>query len=133
VSPLQKPRAVSGDAPPEPIDQADRAGDVFGALADPHRRALLQAIATRPASTATELASHLPITRQAVSKHLAALSAAGLLERSRAGREVRYRLSAEPLSEAVLWMAAVGARWDQRLAELASRFESPGAHHRQPS
>ena len=58
------------------------------------------------------------MTRQAVSKHLAALGAAGLVERRRAGREARYSLTPEPLSDAAAWMAEVGARWDDRLVEL---------------
>jgi DNA-binding transcriptional ArsR family regulator len=95
--------------------------DVFGALADPTRRQLLSTIASQPA-TATELAGGLPISRQAVVKHLGALTDAGLLERERAGREVRYRVTPEPLSDAVSWMAHVGARWDDRLAALERSF-----------
>src|SRR2546421_2741486 len=93
----------------------DRAGPVFGALADPTRRSLLAAIADQPAMTATQLASELPISRQAVIKHLTALADAGLLDRERAGREVHYRVTPAPLSEAVSWMAEVGAQWDDRL------------------
>ena len=96
----------------------DRAGAVFGALSDPTRRALLTAIAAHPAATATELASQLPISRQAVLKHLGALTDAGLLDRERAGREVRYRFTPAPLSDAVDWMASVGAEWDGRLDAL---------------
>jgi DNA-binding transcriptional ArsR family regulator len=99
----------------------DASGAVFGALADPTRRGILVAVSEHPA-TATELAGSLPISRQAVVKHLSALSAAGLVERERAGREVRYRISPEPLSEAVSWMAEVGGQWDQRLARLRQRL-----------
>ena len=95
---------------------------MFGALSDPTRRALLAAIARQPAATATELASELPISRQAVLKHLTALADAGLLHRERSGREVRYRVTPEPLSDAVSWMAAVGGQWDERLAALERRF-----------
>lgn len=100
--------------PPDP----DRAGPVFGALADPTRRALLAAIADQPAATATQLASELPISRQAVIKHLAALADAGLLDRERSGREVRYRVTPEPLTAAVSWIADVGGQWDERMARL---------------
>jgi DNA-binding transcriptional ArsR family regulator len=96
----------------------DAAGPVFDALADPMRRRLLRRIAVAPA-TATELASDLPITRQAVAKHLSSLSHAGLLRRERCGRDVRYRVTPEPLSEAMGWMAEVGGRWDERLERLA--------------
>lgn len=96
---------------------------MFGALADPTRRALLQAIAGEPQLTATQLASQFPITRQAVIKHLGALSDAGLLHRERSGREVRYRVTPEPLSEAVSWIAEVGAEWDQRLGGLRGQLD----------
>ena len=71
-------------------------------------------------TTATELALDLPISRQAVSKHLAALDQAGLVERTVAGREVRYSLRAEALSDVVGWVNEVGNAWDQRLAKLKS-------------
>jgi DNA-binding transcriptional ArsR family regulator len=103
----------------------DRAGAVFGALSDPTRRQLLAAIAQHPAATATELAAELPISRQAVLKHLTALGDAGLLDRQRSGREVRYRVTPEPLSDAVSWMAEVGGEWDDRLQSLKRRLESP--------
>lgn len=101
----------------------DPAGAVFGALADPMRRRLLTKLAAHP-STATELAADLPISRQAVTKHLTSLSEAGLLERERAGRDVRYRVTPAPLSEAMAWMADVGGQWDDRLARLAQTLGS---------
>ena len=111
----------------------DRAGAVFGALADPTRRALLAAVAEHPA-TATELAAQLPISRQAVLKHLGALTDAGLLDRRRSGREVRYQFTPEPLSDAVDWMTAVGAEWDDRLALLRRQLGAgPHAGRRRPS
>jgi len=103
----------------------DRAGAVFGALSDPTRRALLAAVAEHPATTATELAAQLPISRQAVLKHLNALTEAGLLDRTRSGREVRYQFTPAPLSDAVDWMTGVGAEWHDRLALL--RRELGGA------
>jgi DNA-binding transcriptional ArsR family regulator len=103
----------------------DIAGAVFGALADPTRRQLLTALADRPAATATELASELPISRQAVVKHLTALADAGLLDRERAGREVHYRVTPAPLSDAVSWMTEVGGQWDERLASLSRQLGAP--------
>jgi cell wall-associated NlpC family hydrolase len=91
--------------------------DVFAALADPTRRHLLEALAAREAS-ATELAAELPVTRQAVAKHLAALRDAGLVTPRRSGRETLYRLDDAPLDEAVEWIARVGGEWDSRLARL---------------
>jgi DNA-binding transcriptional ArsR family regulator len=96
----------------------DPTGRVFDALADPNRRYVVQALAQRPTATATELAAELPVTRQAVSKHLAALGDAGLVESAREGRETRYRLTPGPLGEAMDWMAEIGADWDARLARL---------------
>lgn len=102
----------------------DRSGAVFGALSDPTRRQLLAAIAQHPAVTATELAAQLPISRQAVIKHLTALGDAGLLDRQRSGREVRYRVTPEPMSDALSWMAEVGGRWDERLGTLKRQLEA---------
>lgn len=99
---------------------------VFSALSDPTRRALLRTIAEQPAATATQLASGLPISRQAVLKHLTALTEAGLIDRQRAGREVRYRVTPQPLSDAVSWIADVGAQWDTRLAALKRNFDPSG-------
>ena len=92
--------------------------DVFAALADPHRRFVLETLAERGSATATELAAELPVTRQAVAKHLAALTAAGLVEPTRVGRETRYRLTPARLGEATAWIERVGAQWDARLLAL---------------
>jgi DNA-binding transcriptional ArsR family regulator len=107
----------------EPVDE--RSAAVFGALSDPTRRRLLAAVAQRPQATATELAGELPISRQAVVKHLSALADAGLLDRERSGREVHYTITPAPLSEAVSWMAQVGGQWDTRLATLSTQFPPP--------
>jgi DNA-binding transcriptional ArsR family regulator len=95
-----------------------REDSVFSALSDPSRRRLLETLAARESASLTELASELPVTRQAVSKHLAALGHAGLVQFSRAGRETRYRLTPEPLDEALAWMERIGDRWDERLGRL---------------
>jgi DNA-binding transcriptional ArsR family regulator len=95
--------------------------DVFAALSDPTRREVLRSLSRRPELTASRLAGELPITRQAVAKHLATLQRAGLVEPRREGRETRYVLTPAPLADAMDWMAEVGASWDQRLARLAER------------
>ncbi|MEA2199072.1 MAG: hypothetical protein QOJ25_3123 [Solirubrobacteraceae bacterium] len=107
------------------MDATDHAGAVFGALSDPTRRRLLATISDHPEATATELAAELPISRQAVIKHLAALADAGLLDRERSGREVRYRVTPAPLSDAVSWMAEVGGQWDKRLQALGRELGGP--------
>ena len=92
-------------------------GLTFAALADPSRRRMLGLLGERGA-TATELARELPISRQAVTKHLTQLSAAGLVAGRREGRETRYTVTPEPLEQAVAWIVQTGAEWDDRLARL---------------
>jgi ArsR family transcriptional regulator, cadmium/lead-responsive transcriptional repressor len=99
----------------------DTIGAVFAALADPTRRQVVRALSAQPGLTASHLAGELPITRQAVTKHLAALDRAGLVEGRREGREMRYSLTPAPLADAMAWMTGVGAQWDERLARLAER------------
>jgi DNA-binding transcriptional ArsR family regulator len=96
----------------------DRTDAVFSALADPTRRQVIRALSEQGPSTATGLAANLPVTRQAVTKHLSALANAGLVTSSRRGREKLYQISPRPLTDAVSWMADLGARWDGRLAAL---------------
>jgi DNA-binding transcriptional ArsR family regulator len=96
---------------------------VFVALADPTRRRMVERLARGSTVTASGLASELPITRQAVAKHLAALRRARLVNTKRVGRETRYSLDAEPLGDAARWIATVGAEWDERLADLGRLVE----------
>jgi DNA-binding transcriptional ArsR family regulator len=96
----------------------DPTGRVFDALADPSRRYVVETLAERGTATATELAAELNVSRQAVAKHFAALSDAGLVESHREGRETRYELTPQPLAGALDWMADVGGAWDRRLAAL---------------
>ncbi|MFF0189627.1 ArsR/SmtB family transcription factor [Streptomyces sp. NPDC005244] len=91
---------------------------VLGALADPTRRQLLDLLAEKGTATATTLAERLPVSRQAVVKHLVVLDAAGLVSGSRVGREVRYALRPAALDAAARWMAALAADWDRRLADI---------------
>ncbi len=91
---------------------------VFGALADPTRRHLIEALAVEPGATATGLARSLPISRQAVAKHLALLHEAGLVSSRRRGRESRFELDARPLADAVAWIEAVGGEWEGSLGRL---------------
>ena len=84
---------------------------VFGALADPSRRQVIGYLSERGTATATELTGELPMTRQAVAKHLATLADAGLVESERRGRETRYRLT------------EAGSEWDDRLDSLRRHLE----------
>jgi DNA-binding transcriptional ArsR family regulator len=92
---------------------------VFAALADATRRTVLHEVAARGEATATELAADMPVSRQAVVKHLGVLADAGLVVARKEGRERRFRPTPAPLADAMAWMAAVGAQWDERLARLA--------------
>ncbi|HEY6533072.1 MAG TPA: metalloregulator ArsR/SmtB family transcription factor [Acidimicrobiales bacterium] len=91
---------------------------VLGALGDPTRRSLLQAVAEQGPLTATEMARPAGISRQAVSKHLAALERAGLVRSTRVGREARYEVVPGSLDPAAAWLDRVGATWDRRLTRL---------------
>jgi DNA-binding transcriptional ArsR family regulator len=96
--------------------------DVFDALADATRRQVLRDLADRGPQTPTELADHLPVSRQAVSKHLDVLGRAGLVTSARAGRETRFTFQPEPLTDAAAWMADVGCKCDRRLEALKKRL-----------
>jgi DNA-binding transcriptional ArsR family regulator len=99
---------------------------VFEALADPTRRAVMRWLSRTGPSTLAELAASLPVSRQAVSKHLSLLQAAGLVRSD--GPEVRgrrYAFTPGPLADAMEWMVEVGADWDSRLARLKTLAERP--------
>jgi DNA-binding transcriptional ArsR family regulator len=104
-----------------PPDAEARAAAVFEALADPTRRAVLRDVAEQGPSTATELAAELPVSRQAVAKHLAVLREAGLVAPARAGRETRFTATLAPLAEAGRWLDRTGQAWESRLARLDAR------------
>jgi len=91
---------------------------LFGALADPTRRLLVERLLTTGPATATVLAETTPLTRQAILKHLQVLESAGLLARDRVGREVRYRVTPRPLASAVGWIIDTAGQWDTRLDRL---------------
>lgn len=104
-------------------DAEARAGAVFEALADPTRRSVLRDVAERGPLTATELAAALPVSRQAIAKHLAVLHEAGLVSRARAGRETRFAATPAPMTDAARWLSTTGGAWDDRLARLTARLD----------
>ena len=104
---------------------------VFEALSDPTRRQLVEWLSEGGPATATQLARRLPMTRQAVVKHLGILSEANLVVSGRQGREVRFRLKSGPLADAMEWMAALAARWDERLEALRRHMNDAPARSMQ--
>jgi DNA-binding transcriptional ArsR family regulator len=105
--------------PPDPTDGEAIAEQVFVALADPSRRSILAALAAGGPATATDLADRLPITRQAIAKHLALLAEVGLVTAEPGERRrVRYRLHSAPMQVAQQFLAALARDWDSRLDAL---------------
>ena len=102
----------------ERLGGGEAVDSVLAALADPTRRQLLDLLAAQGEATATTLAERLPVSRQAVVKHLAVLDAAGLVSGGRVGREVRYAVRPAALNATARWMAGLAADWDQRLANI---------------
>lgn len=101
----------------------DRVDRVFFALSDPTRRAVITCLSDGGPTTLARLAEGMPVSRQAVAKHLAALEHAGLVSASADGRNRTYRLTPGPLTEAMGWMVDVGADWDSRLESLRRYVE----------
>jgi DNA-binding transcriptional ArsR family regulator len=103
--------------PPRDIEAI--AEQVFAALADPSRRAILAALASGGPATATDLADRLPITRQAIAKHLGLLAEAGLVTAEPGERRrVRYRVCSAPMRVAQQFLAALARDWDGPLEAL---------------
>ncbi|WP_328778284.1 metalloregulator ArsR/SmtB family transcription factor [Streptomyces canus] len=109
-------RTTEGEPAPE---------DVLVALADPIRREVLAILARDGSATSTSLAVGLPVTRQAVAKHLAVLDRAGLVRAHRAGREVRYEADLQPLKRTTRWMDALAVQWETRLNAIKDLAEGP--------
>ena len=107
-----------------PQDVEAIAEQVFSALADPTRRAILAELASRGPATATDLATRLPITRQAVAKHLALLAQARLVTAEPGERRrVRYRLQSAPMQVAQQFLAALARDWDSTLGALTDHLD----------
>ena len=100
---------------------ADELSATFAALADPTRRAILERLADGEA-TVNELAQPFPISVQAVSKHLAVLERAGLIERGRTAQLRPSRLRGEPLKQAADFLATYRRFWDDRFDRLDERL-----------
>lgn len=109
--------------------------DLWSAVGDPTRRRMLDLLLSSGAGTATSLSEQLPVTRQAVSKHLGVLDRVGLVHATPSGREKRYHVDDEQFARAIAQLSAVGAAWDARLhrikriAETIQRTQDDEAHN----
>jgi ArsR family transcriptional regulator, cadmium/lead-responsive transcriptional repressor len=92
--------------------------DLWSAIGDPTRRRMLDLLLADGDGTATTLSEQLPVTRQAVAKHLGVLDRVGLVHVTPAGREMRYRVDDAQLARAVAQLSTVGAAWDARLRRI---------------
>jgi DNA-binding transcriptional ArsR family regulator len=117
-----------------PPDLEAIAEQVFTALADPSRRSILATLAAQGPATATDLADRLPITRQAIAKHLALLADAGLVTAEPGERRrVRYRLRSAPIQLAQQFLAALAHDWDDRLEALRDHLDRAALAHNTPN
>jgi ArsR family transcriptional regulator, cadmium/lead-responsive transcriptional repressor len=98
--------------------------DLWSAIGEPTRRRMLDLLLADGQGTATTLSSHLPVTRQAVAKHLVVLDRAGLVRSTPAGREKRYHVDRAQLARAAAQLNSVGALWDARLRRIKSLAEA---------
>lgn len=108
-------------------DATGVADSVLAALSDPRRRQLLDLLSERGEATATTLAAGLPVSRQAVVKHLGVLESAGLVVPTKVGREVRFAVRTAAVEATARWMAALAADWDRRLARIKRVAEAAEA------
>ncbi len=98
--------------------------ELWSAIGDPTRRRVLDLLLMTGGGTATSLSEQLPVTRQAVAKHLGVLDRVGLVQSSAAGREKRYQIDEAQLARAVAQLNAVGSTWDARLRRIKQIAEA---------
>jgi ArsR family transcriptional regulator, cadmium/lead-responsive transcriptional repressor len=116
------------------VAELEELDELWAAIGDPTRRRVVDVLLDRGEATATAMAGELPVTRQAVAKHLAVLDRAGLVQARRQGREVRYAIRPQRLVAATRSMAQVAAEWDVRLSaikRIAEAVARKQAHQRQ--
>jgi DNA-binding transcriptional ArsR family regulator len=106
---------------------ADSGDELWSAIADPSRRRVLDLVVRRGEASASWLATQVPFTRQAVSKHLVVLEHAGLINHRKQGREVLYQVDPDRLDEAARAMADLASQWDRRLDAIKRLAEAAHA------
>jgi ArsR family transcriptional regulator, cadmium/lead-responsive transcriptional repressor len=109
------------------LDRID--DDLWSAIGDPTRRRILDLLLVDGDGTATTLSGQLPVTRQAVAKHLAVLDRVALIRATPVGREKRYRVDDAQLARAVEQLASVGSAWDARLQRIKQIAEAIQRSH----
>ena len=110
-------------ASPDSAARQRRHAAVFAALSDATRLSLVSELAGGRARSITQLTAGTRLTRQAITKHLQVLAAAGLVRASRAGRESRFELDPLPLAELRAYLERVSEQWDHALARLKAFVE----------
>jgi ArsR family transcriptional regulator, cadmium/lead-responsive transcriptional repressor len=98
--------------------------DLWSAIGDPIRRQMLDLLLAEDGGSATTLSRGVPVTRQAVAKHLGVLDRVGLVRASQEGREKRYRVDDVQLARAVAQLSSVGSAWDARLQRIKGIAEA---------
>lgn len=96
---------------------------LLAALADPTRRAVFERLNSEGPASASKLATELPVSRQAIAKHLNLLDSVGLVDRREQGRQVVYSARVAPLRDVATWLETVGDEWDTRLERLKDSFD----------
>lgn len=96
---------------------------LLAALADPTRRAVFERLNSEGPASASKLAAELPVSRQAIAKHLNLLDSVGLVDRREQGRQVVYSAQVAPLRDVATWLETVGDEWDARLEKLKDSFD----------
>jgi ArsR family transcriptional regulator, cadmium/lead-responsive transcriptional repressor len=104
--------------------------ELWSAIGDPSRRRVLDLLVSHGEVSASWLAERVPFSRQAVSKHLVVLEAAGLVSRRKQGREVLYQVEGGRLDQASRAMADLAVQWDRRLAAIKLLAEAAHAEAR---
>jgi DNA-binding transcriptional ArsR family regulator len=99
---------------------------VCAALADPTRRQLLEALGQQPPSSATTLAAQVPVSRQAVVRHLQILRDCALVSSHKVGKEVLFEVRPDQLAATASWMTTLAATWTERLTRLKQQAERSG-------
>lgn len=106
------------------LNERDVDDELWAAIGDPTRRRVLDTLVAHGPGTASGLSRQLPVTRQAIAKHLAVLERTGLVDAEREGREVRYGVNPEQFAHAVAQLTAVGRAWEGRLQRIKAIAES---------